>query len=193
MTVARPAKAELDSKAYLRILRRHRWLIIGSVLVTGFTAAVWTHLQIPIYQATTTVLIEPEAPRVISIMEVTPMGGGTDYYMTQYEIIKSRAVLEKATEMHQLKSRLPELQGGSDPYPVVLARLAVEPKRNTRLVLLRFEHADPQVAADAANAIAAAYARHNVELKLRGAREAMSWLNEQMTALKKKVDDTALK
>src|SRR5438093_4363017 len=88
---------------YLKVLRKHRWLITGVFLVTVVTVAIWTFLQVPIFQAVATVLIDPEAPKVLNIQEVTPIGtaGAWDpnYYPTQYEIIKSRPVLDKAAQI----------------------------------------------------------------------------------------------
>ena len=70
-----PREREAHLKDYLRILRKHRWLIAGLFLVTVLTVAIWTFLQTPIYQASATVLIEPEPPKVLNIQEVSPMGG----------------------------------------------------------------------------------------------------------------------
>src|SRR5215831_978328 len=101
-----PIPPELGSSRsfvdYLRVLRKHRWLITGIFLVTVITVGVWTFRQIPIYQAAATILIDPEAPKILNIQEVSPVGASTPwdpaYYPTQYEIIKSRAVLNKTIE-----------------------------------------------------------------------------------------------
>ncbi len=177
---------------YLKVLRKHRWLITGVFLVTVVTVAIWTFLQVPIFQAVATVLIDPEPPKVLNIQEVTPMGAAgawdPNYYPTQYEIIKSRPVLDKAVGILSLTKRA--AAAGS---PLALpGSLTVEPKRNTRLVLIKVEHHDATLAAETANAIAAAYAKYNLELKLRGAREALSWLNDEAAGLKKKVEESSL-
>ena len=73
---------------YRRLLRKHRWLMTGIFLLTVLTAAIWTFMQVPIYQAVATILIDPEPPRVLNIQDVVPMGGASDrnFYPTQYEI-----------------------------------------------------------------------------------------------------------
>src|SRR5712692_6937520 len=81
---------------YVKLLRRHRWLLLAIFLLTVVTVAVWTFTQVPVFQATATVLIEPQAPKVLNIQEITSLGGGYEYYQTQYELIKSRAVIERA-------------------------------------------------------------------------------------------------
>jgi uncharacterized protein involved in exopolysaccharide biosynthesis len=158
---------------------------------------VWTLVQQPIYQAVTTVLIEPEPPKVLNIQDVTPIGAqdvtgsAPSYYMTQYEIIKSRAVFEKVAAARNLKGRFPSLRSAAEPSWSMLGSLSVEPKRNTRLVQIKFAHPDPALAAEIANAAGEAYARYNLDLKARGALDAVAWLTEQMRELKGKVQDSA--
>ena len=193
MNVARDAERPVHLGAYVRVLRKHRWTATGIFLGTVFTVAIWTFTQTPIYQATATVLIEPEAPKVMNIQEVTPMGGPSqDYYLTQNEIMKSRAVVEKVIASLKLKERIRGLAAARDPYLATLSSIRVEPKRLTRLVFVHFENRDPGLAAEVATAIATTYTKYNVELKLRGAREALTWLNEEMAQLKGKVQDSSV-
>jgi uncharacterized protein involved in exopolysaccharide biosynthesis len=161
-------------------------------LLTVITVAVWTFTRVPIFQATATLLIEPESPKVLNIQEITAVGGGFEYYQTQYELIKSRAVVERAIASLKLKERNPEVGGARDPYRAVGGGLIVEPKRNTRLVFVKYEHPDPALAAELANAVAAAYARYNVELKLSEARQALTWLTDEMATLKAKVQESSV-
>lgn len=193
MTVARETEREVHLRDYLRVLRKHRWLITGIFLVTVITVAIWTFLQVPIFRASATVLIEPEPPKVLNIQDVTPIGApGQDYYQTQYEIIKSRPVVEKAVEGLNLRQRVPAIGAARDPHQAFLASLTVEPKRNTRLVYVRFDHPDPALAAEVANAVATAYAKYNLEIKLKGARDALAWLTEEMGKLKARVQESAV-
>jgi succinoglycan biosynthesis transport protein ExoP len=180
------------AREYLWVLSKHRWLITGIFLLTVSTVAIWTFLQVPIYQATATVLIDPEPPRVLNIQEVTPMGtSGYDpsYYPTQYEIIKSRPVLRKAAEaLNQAQeAAAPRRPAARD----LVGGITVEPKRNTRLIFIRYENADPALAAAVANAVASAYVQYNLDLKLKGARDALAWLNNEAASLKQKVQDSS--
>jgi uncharacterized protein involved in exopolysaccharide biosynthesis len=184
---------EAHLKDYYRILRKHRYLVVGLFLVTVLTVAIWTFLQTPIYQATAMVLIEPEAPKVLNIQDVSPIGSPTqDYYRTQYEIITSRPIVEKVIETLDLKRRIPAVGHAGDPARAFLAAVTVEPKRNTRLVLVKFESPDPALAAEVTNALAKQYAKHNLDIKLKGAQEALAWLTEQMNSLRGKVQESSV-
>ena len=50
---------------------------------------------------------------------------------------------------------------------------------------------DPARSAEAANAIANAYAKYNVELKLKGARDALTWLTEEAGRLRVKAEESS--
>ena len=112
--------------------------------------------------------------------------------MTQYELIKSRPVIEKAIENLNLTKRLPELAGAKDPVADLLRSVMVLPVKETSLVDIKFEHRDPAVAADVATGIARAYTRNNLDMKMKNAREALAWLSEQMTELSTKVRDSSM-
>jgi len=185
---------DLENRAfrdYRNVLVKHWWLVTAVFLVTVITVAIWVFSQVPIYQATATVLIDPEPPRVLNIQDVAPIGSGgveyagsQSYYPTQYEILKSRPVLERAAEALKV--------AGRDPGASVRGSLSIEPKRNTRLVYVRYEHRDPNAAADIANGIAQSYVKYNLDLKLQGARDAMVWLTHEMRTLETKVKDSAM-
>lgn len=180
---------------YRRVLRKHRWLMTGIFLLTVLTVAIGTFLETPIYQAVATILIEPEPPKVLSIQDVTPVGAGSSwdpaFYPTQYELIKSRAVVARALEALNLKTAGAGTGALADPSRALSGSLAVEPMRNTRLVLIKVAGPDAERAAAEANAIANAYAKYNVELKLKGARDALTWLTEEAGRLRAKVDESS--
>ncbi len=193
MTGPRGVEVEKPLRDYLRMLRKHRWLITGVFLVTVITVAVWTFVQVPIFQAAATVLIEPEPPKVLNIQDVAPMGAAgwdLNYYPTQYEIMRSRPVFDKAIQLLAQKRRA---GGGTRELDEELpGSVTIEPRRNTRLVLVKVEHPDPAVAADVANAIATAYTQYNLDLKLKGARDALAWLTGEAASLKRKVEDSSV-
>ncbi len=180
---------------YRRVLRKHRWLMTGLFLLAVLTVAIWTFLQVPIYQAVATILIEPEPPKVLNIQDVTPVGAMSPwdpaFYPTQYEIIRSRAVVERAVEALNVKKRAADSGAVINPGRALSGSLAVDPVRNTRLVLIKVAGPDPARAAAEANAVANAYAKYNVELKLKGARDALTWLTEEASRLRAKVEESS--
>ena len=180
---------------YRRVLHKHRWLMTGLFLLTVLTVGIWTFTQVPIYQATATIMIEPEPPKVLNIQDVTPVGALSPwdpaFYPTQYEIIRSRAVVERALEALQGDKRAADGGASAEPARGLSGSLSVDPVRNTRLVLIRVAGPEPARAAAEANAVANAYAKYNVELKLKGARDALAWLTEEAGRLRAKVEESS--
>jgi succinoglycan biosynthesis transport protein ExoP len=181
---------------YLRVLRKHRWLMTLVFLLVAVTGAVWTFRQTPIFQAAATIMIEPEAPKILNIQEVQPVGASSpwdpSYYATQHDVIQSQPVVDKVIEQLNLRSRLPSLAETREPHREVQGWLTVEPKRGTRLVWIRAEHPDPVLAAEVANATAHAYVKYNLGLKVSGAHEALSWLTEEAARLRTKVEESSM-
>jgi uncharacterized protein involved in exopolysaccharide biosynthesis len=187
---------ERSRRHYLRMLRKHQWLITFVFLLVTLTGAVWTFRQMPIFQATATIMIEPEAPKIVNIPEVQPVGASSPwdpaYYATQHEVIKSQPVLDKVIEQLSLKTRLPGLAEVREPHRVVQGMLTVEPRKGTRLVMINAEHPDPALAAEVANATAHAYVKYNLGLKVTGAHDALSWLTEEAGRLRTKVEESSM-
>jgi polysaccharide biosynthesis transport protein len=189
-------EAATNLLAYLSVLWRRRWLVAGILVLTVGAAWAFTLIQTPVYRATATVLIEPEAPRVVNIQDVAPgTGNGAvpspEYYATQTKLIQSREIIEGVIARLNLKERIPEIGGAADPYGAFLSFLLVENLKNTRLVTLSFENTDPKLAAEVANAAARGYVKYNVDIRNRMAQEAGAWLQEQVGGLIAKADRSA--
>jgi len=179
-------------QAYLKILA-DRWLAVIAIFVlTVMSAVVFTSQQTPVYQAAATVLIEPEPPRVVNIQEVVnEREPSIEYYATQYKILQSRPVVDAVIEKLELKERIPRLRGASDPYAVLVYDrdgLTIEPVKNTRLVLVKFDDPNPKLAMEIANAVAAQYVRYGLDVKQKEAQTATVWLREQIQGLQSKAD-----
>lgn len=90
---------QLDLQHYLRILRKRKWPItLFTGLVTAL-AAYYAYSVTPVYSATSTLLIEQQKANVVSIEELYGVDNQkTDYYQTQFELLKSRSLAEKVIE-----------------------------------------------------------------------------------------------
>ena len=77
-------------------LNSYKWSILGFTMATTILAVLVTFSMIPIYRATAVLEIEQEQAKVLSIEEMYGIDGGGDSYLnTQYEVLKSRGVMEK--------------------------------------------------------------------------------------------------
>jgi succinoglycan biosynthesis transport protein ExoP len=175
---------------YLRVVQRRRWPALAVFTVIVGLVVTATFLQTPTFRGTALVMIDPE-PRANNLQDMVSADTRTDYHPTQWEMIKARPVVERVIETLRLKQRMPEIGGAADPVDAFLGFLTVEPRRNTRLVAVHFDHASAALAAEVATGVAGAYARFNLDQKLAASREIIAWLSEQLGQLKAQVHSSA--
>ncbi len=94
-----------DVGVVLRTLWKRRWAVASIFLVTVTAAAIRSFGATPIYRATTQVLIDRENPNIVNVQEVLAIDtADTDYYLTQYEILKSRSLAQRVIKSLKLDS-----------------------------------------------------------------------------------------
>lgn len=76
----------------------------------------------------------------------------------------------------------------------VQAGLDVAPVRGSQLTYIHFEHPDPRLAAEVANAVAQAYIEGTLEARLEMTQQAASWITERLAGLRTALEksETAL-
>lgn len=86
-----------DLRKYLRVILKHRWLILSAIGVCVLIGLITTFLMTPIYQATATLQIDREAANVVQVegLQTTENIGDPQFYQTQYELLQSRTLAEK--------------------------------------------------------------------------------------------------
>src|SRR5437879_13524475 len=79
---------EIDLRQYWSIINRRKWSIIGLALAVGLLTTLVVFAMTPIYRASATLLIESQAPNVVSIQEVYGLDTRSqDYLATQIAIM----------------------------------------------------------------------------------------------------------
>src|SRR5689334_16166807 len=106
LAYAAPAGEPLDESLHLRDVMRmflkRKWTILAIFAISAAFAVVLTYLAPPVYRASTTIQIERFTPRLFDYKDVTQAEpydyDNTDFYNTNYELLKSRAVAERAVD-----------------------------------------------------------------------------------------------
>lgn len=97
------AATKLDLVEYWRSVTKRKWAILAFGLVVALLAGVIVFVMTPIYRATTTVLIEANKNKVVSIEDVySGISQNREYFQTQVEIIKSREVAMRTIDALKL-------------------------------------------------------------------------------------------
>ena len=85
---------QIDLKEYWNVLRRHKTIILSVFLVVVVAVMIKSLTMIPVYRATTQILIERANPNVLTTEELFTIDpSGSDFYQTQYKILESRSLV----------------------------------------------------------------------------------------------------
>ena len=201
------------------VLRKRRRLIAITTLFVVVVVTFLSFAMTPVYKAVTRIVIEKDNPNVVSFEEIMSVeGSSSDYYQTQYEIIRSRSVArqvarqldlyhseeffpDKLVDFSRIRDFFNFSMTEAEKTSARLARveedlmeamednLDVSPIRNSRIVDIGFVAKDPQAAADIANAFARAYIDHNLGVQLEAVNDAVNWLNQRIQEERDKVDE----
>ena len=89
----------IDLRLLWRHLYRYKWGVLGLSLLFTLVAIIYASSVTPIYQATSTLLIEKDDKQIVSIQELyTPRYHDWEYMQTQYELLRSRNLAERVVK-----------------------------------------------------------------------------------------------
>ena len=172
---------------YWYILKKRKWVVFSFTAFLMLTVTIATMMATRYYASTAVVEISPKAPTIYEVDEVqdfvTAATGQElrNYYATQYKIIQSRSVMERAIELLREEHGVTDFDGKEKPVEFLSRHLVLEPIVETHLVRITFEYPDAEKAALFSNVLASAYMENNLERSLESSKEALGWLQEQMT------------
>jgi succinoglycan biosynthesis transport protein ExoP len=206
--------ATQDQMQYWRILKRRKGTLLATALLCAATGFLLTFWMSPAYRARTFLEMENLNEDFLNIRNLSPTasGGGSQApdsnIRTQIMILQSRPVLERAIEKTNLERRLLATNQrpgafawnknrntyGPEPalnreraLALVEPALKVRTELNTRIVEVTFDSTDPQVAADFANALSAAFAEATIEKRWEAAEKTSEWLTRQLQDVRTKL------
>src|ERR1700738_3767386 len=106
----------IDWRSRWNIINRRKWSIIGLALAVGLLTTLVVFAMTPIYRASATLLIESQAPKVVSIEEVYGLDTRSqDYLATQIEIMGGRPIAETVVDRLGLIEQ-PEFRPEQQPH-----------------------------------------------------------------------------
>ncbi|HUK40572.1 MAG TPA: Wzz/FepE/Etk N-terminal domain-containing protein, partial [Candidatus Acidoferrales bacterium] len=90
---------------YWSIIKRHRWLIGICALATFLCSALYTFTRVKLYTADATVMIERKTPQILKVQDAqAELAESSEFYKTQYEILKSPSFAERVIREEGLQS-----------------------------------------------------------------------------------------
>ena len=192
---------------YWRIVYKHKWVIVAAVAVALAIGLVATLLTPRVYTASTTIEIDRETSNVVSQnMEVEPverLSRDQEFFQTQYGLLKSFSLAQRVAQTPGLTSDPSFLKAMGARHPPTAAQLndgwgagflegglGVYPVRDSRLVRITFDSSDPALSARVANAFADNFIASNLQRRFDASGYARRFLEDQLAALKAKLEDS---
>ncbi|HWW88541.1 MAG TPA: polysaccharide biosynthesis tyrosine autokinase [Vicinamibacterales bacterium] len=173
--------ADLLSAIYLR-----KWVVAAVVVACVVAADIYNHLAIPVYQANTRLLLEPNTPEVVPVRPGSPDQSRLDYYVTQLEVLRSPSLARKTLDRLGMLSKNEAVQPGQ--VSQLLGALSVAPIKSdmgeSRVINIVFKSTKPELAAAIPNGIAQTYVDSLLEERRKASRDAAAWLNQRVNELR---------
>ncbi|HVO99149.1 MAG TPA: polysaccharide biosynthesis tyrosine autokinase [Bryobacteraceae bacterium] len=190
-----PEDGKLPLSQYLWILKRYRWRIGGFVAASVIGTLIVSARLTPIYESTATVDVDRQTPSGVVGQDAarTSLNDSDQYLATQIRLVQSDSVLRPVDRRFKLREleHQPEAESVSaraSDAPVTLRRLKVTRPPNTYLLLIGYRSDDPQLAADAANAIAQSYLEHTYNIRIRSSASLATFMEKQNEELRAKME-----
>ena len=188
---------------FLLILNARKWIILGVLLFTVSVTAVVSLLLPKEYTAATALIIDSKSKDPLT-GQLMPSQLFPGYMATQIDVIQSSSVAQKVVSelkladspgTHEQFMVATEGKGNINQWlgDLLLAKLSVEPSRESSVISIAFTGSDPRFAAAIANAFAKAYVETSLDLKLAPAKQTAAWFDQQIIELRQRLDNAQQK
>ena len=191
-----PSSRERTLSDYWRILRKRKWSLIVSLVVTVTAAALISLRMTPIYDGVARVSILSQAPSILNFKDNQQYSESIDQDSligTQINILQSNTLALLVIRNLGLNNR-PEFAGKERPtttggvpvsgssaqtleredqlISVFRSNLNVLPLFNTAIIEIKYSSPDPRLSADVANSVANAFIEQNIKSRFDSAMQA---------------------
>src|SRR5207253_3781146 len=167
---------KINLRHYWHVILERRWLAIAAFFSVFALCLIYLFNARRIYQATARIQIDRESDNVLNIKDVFAVDGREqDYLQTQYKNLQSRTLIQAVVGKLSLEKD-PRYARNLDPVRAVAQDITIAPIRLSRLVDVKVEHPDPQVAANVANALTETFIQQNLDQKMTKSLDALRWL-----------------
>jgi len=199
---------EVDLKALIKVVFKQKLVFITVLLIVSILSITYTLKQKKLYRSFVTIEIQPNTTNVLGYQLQSFSGSNantywvnSEYYSTQYQIIKSRAVSSKVVEnlsLMSLEGFVPQVKDKNkqvsnvkfDPVAKLQSMISVVPQKESYIVQIAITNENPENAAIIANGVAEAYKEFNLEKRFIATKNAAQWLSEQSINLKDQLENS---
>lgn len=182
---------------FLRIIKA-RWILVLVIMTVVVSATLVVSLLLPkSYTATATVMADVRPDPIAAIASAGSYSG--TYLATQVDILKSANVAQRVvrnlrlTENQTMRTRWESATEGKGDLTAWVAEtigrgLEVKPSRESNVIEINYDGADPAFSATLANAFAKAYIDSTVQIKVDPARQYAEFFEDRARLAREKLE-----
>ena len=197
---------------YSRILWRHKIALILTMFLGTMAGVLLTMRQSWVYRARASIEILNINENFLNIQQLTPVSEGNPFtdstinLQTQIRLLQSETLIKQVLD--RLRSRIPEdlkvrdgrfaawrkalhlperLPAGEINLPLIVDNLTVSSIRQTRVVEVAYDSADPVFAADFVNTLALGFIESNTEARGKMSEQTGELLARQLDDMRVKL------
>ena len=201
----------LSAIALWLAIRKNRILVAILTVLVGAGTAFYTLGLTKIYEATATIVFDPNVPRPLgeqasgAVSDSSSYWNNKEYYATQNWMIRSMRVatqVVKDLELNKDPTFIPNVPRSSKAgeahasveaaAAALMKRLTVEPIKDSRLTSAIYRDADPARAQRVLSAIVDTYTQDNLDDVFESATTAADWLRGQIGGLRSDLESSEL-
>ena len=183
------AQYELGFQDYWRIISKRRFVIIFTFLTVFLATITYLNLQTPVYKAFATVKIEQRKTLVGALMEYIAWSPG-DLMVTEARIIESRLIAEEVVRRLGLVKEDAIAEEFNEVVSEVQDNISAKRVEKTNLIHIIVFSSDPQRAMLVANEVAKVYVEHDLERKIKQARQVRQFIETQLATVEEKLSSS---
>jgi len=168
--------ATTDVRRYVTILVQWSWLVLLAAVLAGVAAYLISKQQPPVYQASTTLLID-EAPGTNSSADYQSVLTSERRARTYAQLLSTEPLLESVAQTLGLPIGAEELGNA----------ITVQSVRDTQLITVQVRHTDPHTAAQIANTLVTTFAEQTQQRQTARYGASKESLQQQMALLEDQI------
>ncbi len=178
------------------ILKKRAGIVAAFTVFLMLSVGIATSLSTKYYEATAVIEISPKSDTFYQLDEVRDVVQASssselrNYYATQYKIIQSRSVVERALKILREDHQIMDFEEQDKPIKAFRQLLSIAPIPETHLVKVTVEYPDRDKAVIFADALATAYMESNLDRAMRSTTDALEWLTKRQGEFEKTSRDS---
>ncbi len=169
-------ESEVSLRSYFEVIRRRKWIVLGTTFVVTMAALIWSLLQTPVYEGSAEVLIQQRTADSLFSENDPRVSDQVRNINTEIQIAESAPVAERTAGL---------LEKSVVDIPDITASAVGQ----TNVIRFAVRSTDPEEAASVANAAVNAYVAFRRDQVVQDLTGATDQIQKQINDLNKQLND----